>query len=183
MPSCQEILICLVSLKRTRWWNCLQFDRCSLCNLHYNTQEKIHKQTTDSPCDLCAAAPQAWSSYHYMFLRGLFQLQPQIRSLPSVWTGTAPPLLLFSFIQIKLLTHSSVRSVFQTHADIESSSSRIAPPGRDQMLHHLCRQAQRELALPSTVHLPMPLHIHPQSDIWLNTHKVEHMTLFFLSIC
>lgn len=34
-----------------------------------------------------------------------------------------------------------MRSHFQTHTDIESSSSGIAPPGRDQMLHHLCRQA------------------------------------------
>lgn len=86
------------------------------------------------------------------------------------------------FINIKLLTHSLARSLFQAHTDIASYSSGIAPLGRGQMLHHGCRQAHTELTLPSALLLPAPLHIHPLSHWPKHRHTGRMQHHLFLSV-
>lgn len=76
---------------------------------------------------------------------------------------------------MKLLTHSLVRSRFQTHTDIKSSSSGIAPPGRDQMLHHLCRQANAACRAGSP-------HCHPPCTGQCQPQTLHHLFLLCLFI-
>lgn len=77
-----------------------------------------------------AARPELCSFHTNIATFFSVQIKRCIKSPPF------PPLL-----KIKLPIHSLVRVLLQTLTYTEESSSRIAPLGRDQMLHHPCRQA------------------------------------------
>ena len=78
-----------------------------------------------------AARPELCSFHTNIAKCFSVQMKSCIRSPPHF-----PPLL-----KIKLPIHSLVRVLLQTLTCIEESGSGIAPLGRDQMLHHPCRQA------------------------------------------